>query len=110
MIWWDFFSLERRKSEAFESGGAKTKKVQRTLSKRKGSSNRQKAKGKINQIHERLAFKPEDFLHQTSASLIKRVSFIATEDLNVKDMAFPGGSFKADLIVRSSTHLLESYF
>jgi putative transposase len=76
----------------------KLKRAQRTLSKKKkGSANRKKAKAELNQIHERLAFKREDFLHQTSASLIKKARFIATEELNVKGMTSSGGSFKSGL-------------
>ncbi len=76
----------------------KLKKAQQALSKKKkGSSNRKKAKVKLNQIHERLAFKRKDFLHRTSAILVKRASFIATEELNIKFMTSSGGSFKAGL-------------
>lgn len=76
----------------------KLKKAQKTLSKKKkGSSNRLKAKTKLNRIHERLAFKRKDFLHQSSSNLIKKARFIATEELNVKGMTSSGGCFKAGL-------------
>lgn len=74
------------------------KSRQRMLSrKKKGSKNWQKAKQKIASAFERLAWKREDFLHQTSASVIKRARFIATETLQIKNMTAHGGAYKKGL-------------
>jgi putative transposase len=74
------------------------KAAQRNLSrKKKGSHNRQKAKRLLQACHERIAWKREDFLHQTSSALVKGANFIATEALNIKAMTAHGGSFKKGL-------------
>jgi putative transposase len=74
------------------------KKAQRNLSrKKKGSNNRKKAKKVLANAHERVAWKREDFLHQTSASIVKAASLIATESLNIKAMTANGGAYKTGL-------------
>lgn len=76
----------------------KLKKAQKNLSrKKKGSNNRRKSKKILTNAHERVAWKREDFLHQTSASIVKSASLIATESLNIKAMTANGGSYKAGL-------------
>ena len=76
----------------------KLKKVQRVLSKKKkGSSNRQKAKNKLIKIYEKLANKREDHLHKTSSKIIQTTKHIATEKLNIKCMTASGGSYKKGL-------------
>ena len=76
----------------------KLKKAQRVLSKKKkGSSNRQKAKNKLIKIHEKLANKREDHLHKTSSKIIQTTKHIATEKLNSKGMTASGGSYKKGL-------------
>jgi putative transposase len=44
-----------------------------------------------------VAWKREDFLHQTSASVVKSASLIATESLNIKAMTAHGGAYKTGL-------------
>lgn len=76
----------------------KLRKAQKNLSrKKKGSGNRKKAKKIFANAHERLAWKREDFLHQTSASIVKTASLIATETLNIKVMTAREGKHKAGL-------------
>ena len=73
----------------------KLKEKQRILSrKKKGSANRQKAKRKLCVVHEKLANKREDHLHQESADVVKQAQLIATVKLNMKDMTANGGSRK----------------
>jgi putative transposase len=76
----------------------KLKSAQRNLSrKKKGSKNRKKAKKTLANSHERVAWKREDFLHQTSVLLVKSARLIATESLNIKAMTAKGGSYKTGL-------------
>jgi putative transposase len=76
----------------------KLKKAQKSLSrKKKGSSNRKKAKKSLANAHERVAWKREDFLHQTSAAIVKSASLIATEALNIRGMTASGGAYKTGL-------------
>ena len=84
-----------RLMKKFES---KLKEKQRILSKKKkGSQNRKKAKHALCVIHEKLANKREDHLHQESADVVKQAQLIATEKLNVKGMTAKGGSRKKGL-------------
>ena len=77
---------------------AKLKKSQKDLSrKKKGSNNRKKSRIKLVKIHEKLANKREDHLHQKSAEIIKFSQHIATEKLNIKAMTASGGSYKKAL-------------
>lgn len=76
----------------------KLKKAQKNLSrKKKGSTNRRKAKKVLVACHERIAWKRKDFLHQVSSQMVARARLIATEDLNIKAMTASGGAFKAGL-------------
>lgn len=81
-----------------KSNENKLRKAQKVLSrKKKGSCNRKKAKKILASAHERVAWKREDFLHQTSASIVKSASLIATESLNIKAMTANGGAYKTGL-------------
>ncbi|VVB73298.1 putative transposase [uncultured archaeon] len=61
---------------------------QRLLSKKKkGSSNRNKAKLKVARIHEKISNTRSDFLHKTSTQLVNDNSFIALEKLASKEMS-----------------------
>lgn len=81
-----------------KSSEDKLRKAQKNLSrKKKGSKNRRKAKKILANVHERVAWKREDFLHQTSAFIVKSASLIATESLNIKAMTANGGSYKTGL-------------
>lgn len=76
----------------------KLKQAQRDLSrKKKASGNYIKARKILANAHERVAWKREDFLHQTSAAIVKAASLIATESLNIKAMTANGGSHKTGL-------------
>lgn len=62
-------------------------KAQRKLSKAaKGSPERKKAIRVVQRVHERIANKRYDFIHQLSRQLVDDYSFIAFEDLNIKNM------------------------
>lgn len=65
----------------------KLAKSQRELARKKRGSNRRgKAKQKVRRLHEKLKMQRHDFLHQTSAKLVKRFCLIATEKLTVSNM------------------------
>ena len=62
-------------------------KAQRKLSKQKrGTQERRKAKQVVRRIHERIAFRRHDFVHQTARHLVNRFGLIAVEKLNIKNM------------------------
>ena len=62
-------------------------KLQKDLSrKRKGSSNRNKARLKVAKLHEKISNQRKDFLHKTSAKMINENQVIVLEDLRVKNM------------------------
>lgn len=63
------------------------RKAQRELSdKKKGSKNRDKARKIVARLHERVERARKDFLHEESAKLVARASFLATEKLGTKGM------------------------
>lgn len=65
----------------------KLAKLQRRLSmKKKGSSNRRKAKLKVARLHQRIFNQRTDFLHKTSFNLIKQFKIISVEKLQIKNM------------------------
>ena len=60
---------------------------QRKLSRRKkGGRNKEKARLKVAQLHERIHNAREDFLHKVSTRLIRDNQVIVVEDLRVKNM------------------------
>jgi putative transposase len=62
-------------------------RVQRRLSKtEKGSPERMKAISVVRRVHERIANKRYDFVHQLSRVLVNKYGLIAFEDLNIKGM------------------------
>lgn len=62
-------------------------KLQRDLSrKKKGSSNRYKARLKLSELHEKITNQRKDFLHKLSIKLIRENQSIVIEDLRVKNM------------------------
>ena len=64
------------------------KKAQRKLAAQKrGSLKRRKAKKVVARIHERIANRRHDFVHQTARKIVNRFGFIAVEKLNVKNMS-----------------------
>ncbi len=71
---------------------------QRALSRKKhGSNNRKRAKAKVAKLHSQVANARKEFLHQTTARIIKSASVIAVEQLNVAGMSSKGGSYKKGL-------------
>ncbi len=63
------------------------KRQQRALArKQKGSRRRDRQRVKIARIHAHIAAMRRDFLHNTTAALIRRADVLAVEDLNVKGM------------------------
>lgn len=54
--------------------------------KKKGSRRRAKAKLAVHRLHERIRNRRTHFLHQASADLVARVSFLATEKLATKNL------------------------
>lgn len=74
------------------------KTKQRILSrKRRGSNNRRRARTIVANLHAKVANKRKDFLHQSTAKIVKASSFIAVEKLHVKNMRAQGGSYKKGL-------------
>lgn len=76
-------------------------RMAQTLSgKKKGfpvSANLRKAIQHLARLHAKVARQRKDFLHQTSAGLIKRFGDIGTEMLDVVNMVHSGGSHKKGL-------------
>ena len=78
----------------FVSSQKKLSKIQRSFSrklknKKKGetlSKNAEKAKKKLQLLHEKVKNQRKDFLHKTSTKLIRENQTICLEDLNVKGM------------------------
>jgi putative transposase len=63
------------------------KRKQRQLSrKKKGSQNREKAKQKLQRLHDHVANQRKDHLHKVSRSLVDRYDLICMEELPVKGM------------------------
>jgi Transposase and inactivated derivatives len=58
----------------------------RMARKRKGSNNKTKAVRKVAAAHGKVRRARENFLHNTSTSLVRRYDVIAVEDLNVAGM------------------------
>lgn len=75
------------------------KRLQQAVSRKpnKRSNNRRKAVAKLSAESRRIANRRKDFLHKTSADLVKQYGLIATEQLNVKDMTASGGEYKKGL-------------
>src|SRR5262249_45554933 len=72
--------------------------AQRELArKQKGSRNREKARRKVAKIYRNITNRRDEFLHQTTVSLVKILALIATETLSVKGMTANGGSHKRGL-------------
>ena len=62
-------------------------KAQRRISKEaKGSSERKVRRLVVSKIHERIANRRKNFVHQESKKLVDRFKTIAFENLNIKDM------------------------
>ena len=62
-------------------------KVQRKLSKaEKGTPERKKRRKVVARVHERIAWKRQDFIHQHSRKAVNQFGIIAVEDLNVNCM------------------------
>lgn len=77
----------------------KLKLLQQAVSRKrnKRSNNRRKAVALLAAESRRIANRRKDFLHKTSADLVKQYGLIATEQLSVKNMTTSGGSRKKGL-------------
>lgn len=65
----------------------KIKIVQKTLSrKQKGSNNREKARGRLSMLHEKVNNQRNDFLHKVSRYYVNNYGRIFVEDLDVKGL------------------------
>ena len=74
------------------------KSKQRVLSKKKrGSEHRAAARRKVAKLHGKISNQRKEFLHQTTARLVRESGLIATEKLNVKGMSAGGGEYKKGL-------------
>jgi putative transposase len=61
--------------------------AQRNLSrKKKGSSNRQKAKTKVAKLHQKIQNHRDEFLHQVSRKIVDSADLIVFENLNIQGM------------------------
>ena len=77
--------------KAYRKLQEKLAKLQRSLCrKKKGSSNREKAKRKIARLHYRISCIRKDSLHKLTTELTREFSVIVIEDLNVKGMMSNG--------------------
>ncbi|MUL36336.1 RNA-guided endonuclease InsQ/TnpB family protein [Gloeocapsopsis dulcis] len=71
----------------FERLGHKLRRVQKALSRcQKGSSNREKARGKVAKVQSQITNARKDFLHQLTTQLVRENQTIAVEDLAVRNM------------------------
>jgi len=71
----------------YKKSEKKLAKLQRNLArKKKGSINRNNARGEVARIHEHISNQRKDFLHKLSHKLTKKYGLICLEDLNVKGM------------------------
>jgi putative transposase len=62
-------------------------KVQRKFAKtQKGTPERRKRRKPVARVHERIAFRRDNFAHQTARRIVNRFGFIAVEDLEVNRM------------------------
>lgn len=66
---------------------AKLSRLQRSLSrKKKGSSNRQKAKLLVTRLHRKIRNQRSDFQHKLSREIVDTCGTIVTEDLRIRNM------------------------
>lgn len=75
------------------------KELQQAVSRKpnKRSNNRRKAVAKLSVETRRISQRRKDFLHKTTASIVKQYGLIATEQLSVKNMTASGGAYKKGL-------------
>lgn len=65
--------------------------------KKRGSRNWQKLKKQVAALHAKIARKRHEFLHQTTAEVVKHNALIAVEKLNTRAMTARGGNRKKGL-------------
>ena len=71
-----------------EQNLSKLKHVQKDLSrKKKGSSNRRKARIRLSKLHLKITNQRTDFLHKITTNLVKECKIIVMEDLDIKQMS-----------------------
>ncbi|MDI6884389.1 MAG: transposase [Hadesarchaea archaeon] len=87
----------------------KLKREQRRLSRKKrGSKNREKQRIKLALVHERIRNQRLDFLHKLSRHYVNSHDFIATEDLEIKELIemAHNGKNRADAAWAAFLHML----
>jgi len=62
-------------------------KQQNLSRKKKGSSNREKARTQVAKLHEKIKNRRRDFLHKLTTNLVKQNKLIAMEKLDIKQMS-----------------------
>jgi len=72
-------------------------KQQNLSRKKRGSNNRKKARKAVATLHAKVANCRKEFLHQTTAEIVKTSALIAVEKLNVKNISAYGGGHKKGL-------------
>ena len=65
--------------------------------KKKGSNRRRKAVAKLSRLHDKVYERRKDYLHKLTVQLVHNYSFLAVEDLRVKEMSANGGKRKRGL-------------
>ncbi|MGH7249618.1 MAG: RNA-guided endonuclease InsQ/TnpB family protein, partial [Minisyncoccia bacterium] len=87
------------KNPRFIKKQLKSLKVKQRLlcRKKRGSNNRKRAKTAVAKLHAKVANSRKEFLHQTTAKIVKTSALIAVEQLNVKGMSAEGGAYKKGL-------------
>lgn len=76
----------------------KLKQLQQNMARKKrGSRNWKKLKKQVAALHAKIARKRHEFLHQTTAEVVKSNALIAVEKLNAKTMTAKGGNRKKGL-------------
>jgi len=69
-----------------KSEGKLASKQRQLSKKKKGSSNRKKARLKVAKCHRKIRDQRSDFHHKVSRKIVNTYGFIAVEDLNIKGM------------------------
>jgi len=77
-----------KNSKTLEKYKKELKLKQQNLSrKKKGSSNREKARTQVAKLHEKIKNRRRDFLHKLTTNLVKQNKLIAMEKLDIKQMS-----------------------
>jgi putative transposase len=73
---------------SFKKHQQRLARYQRRMSRKvRFSSNWKKAKGKVQQIHTRIAYARKDFLHKTTTTISQNHALVCIEDLQIRNMS-----------------------